>query len=151
MSVIRTEVSRVINARPEAVYAVLSDYRVGHPAILPKPYFTGLTVEQGGKGAGTIAKAEMNVFGVKQVYRLVVTEPEPGRVMVETDDTVGIVTTFTVDSVGDGSQSKVTISTDAKTSAGFRGFMERLMNPPITRKIYNEELDLLASYVEGKQ
>jgi hypothetical protein len=151
MSVIRTEVSRVINARPEAVYAVLSDYRVGHPAILPKPYFTGLTVEQGGKGAGTIAKAEMNVFGVKQVYRLVVTEPEPGRVMVETDDKAGIVTTFTVDSVGDGSQSKVTISTDAKTSAGFRGFMERLMNPPITRRIYNEELDLLASYVEGKQ
>ena len=64
MRQIHAEASDVIDARPEEIYAVLSDYRVGHPAILPKPYFTELMVEQGGQGAGTVIRFGMNVMGV---------------------------------------------------------------------------------------
>jgi hypothetical protein len=39
---IHAEASMVIDARPEEIYAVVSDYRVGHPAILPRQYFTGV-------------------------------------------------------------------------------------------------------------
>ena len=63
MSTIHVEVSDVIKARPEQVYAVLSDYRMGHPAILPKPYFTSLTVDEGGQGAGTRIQVHMKVLG----------------------------------------------------------------------------------------
>ncbi len=151
MSLIHVEATEIINARPEEVYAVFADYRVAHPAILPKPYFADLRVEQGGQGSGTIVQADMNVFGVKRSYRLAVTEPEPGRVLMETDPDAGVETRFIVEPVG-GQQSRVTISSDTRLSAGFAGLMERLMNPPITRRIYRQELRQLADYLrqQGK-
>ncbi|MBZ0307342.1 MAG: hypothetical protein K8I82_14845, partial [Anaerolineae bacterium] len=59
----------------------------------------------------------------------------------------GIVTTFTVETVSGGEQSLVTIATDFRASPGIKGLLERLMNPPITRRIYRQELQLLADYV----
>ena len=44
----------VMNAPAAKVYEVLSDYQEGHPAILPRKYFIDLTVEEGGRGAGTV-------------------------------------------------------------------------------------------------
>lgn len=38
MGQMHIEASREIGAPPDRVYAVLSDYHVKHPAILPKPY-----------------------------------------------------------------------------------------------------------------
>jgi hypothetical protein len=148
MSQIHSEASAVIDAQPEKIYGVFSDYHVGHPAILPKPYFTGLIIEQGGQGAGTIVRVEMNVMGARRAYRLSVTEPEPGRLLMETDPDAGVVTTFTVDPINGGQQSRVTIATDAKASPGIQGFFEKLITPPISRRIYNKELELLAAYVK---
>jgi hypothetical protein len=150
MSQIHVEASDVIDARPEAVYAVLSDYRVGHPAILPKPYFEECTVLEGGTGAGTVIRVRMNVMGVKRQYRMTVSEPEPGRLLVETDPDAGVVTHFRVEPTGDGQQSRVTITTDSKPSPGFVGVMERLINPPISRRIYKQELAQLNDYMRAR-
>jgi hypothetical protein len=147
MSQIYTEVSSVVPARPEVVYTVLADYRVGHPAILPKPYFTDLRVEQGGQGAGTVVHTRMVVLGVERVFKLTVSEPEPGRVLKEVDEQAGIVTTFTVTALEPGQQSRVTIATMARASPGVRGLLEKIMNPPLTRQIYRQELKQLADYV----
>ena len=88
--------SATIPARRERVYSLIADYNDGHPRILPKQ-FMSLVVEQGGVGAGTIIRFQMRVFGKKQTFRAAITEPERGRVLVETDlDTNGAVTTFTV-------------------------------------------------------
>ncbi len=102
MSTIHVEVSDVIKARPEQVYAVLSDYRTGHPAILPKPYFTSLTVDEGGQGAGTRIQVHMKVLGAERHYQFVIREPEPGRVLVESDEAAGVTTTFTVEPLDGG-------------------------------------------------
>jgi uncharacterized protein YndB with AHSA1/START domain len=142
------EVSETINASPANVYEVLTDYLVSHPAILPKPYFSKLVVEQGGHGAGTVFELHMDVYGTKRVLHPVVSEPEPGRVLVETDADAGVVTTFTVDPLGEGSQSRVTFATDSRTSPGLQGFMERLFQPMVLRRIYKKELQLLAQYVQ---
>jgi hypothetical protein len=142
---IHIEVSDIINASPEKIYGVLSDYRVGHPAILPK-YFTNLTVEQGGQGAGTVIRVEMNVMGAKKSYHMIVTEPQPGRVLMETDDIEGAVTTFTVEPVN-ATQSRVTIATDTPASPGLKGRIEKILNPVVARRIYREELAMLAAYV----
>lgn len=150
MSQIHSKASAVIHARPETIYGVLSDYRVGHPAILPKPYFTDLIVEQGGQGAGTLARVYMNVMGVRRSYRMSVTEPEPGHLLKETDSDAGVVTTFTVTPLDGGEQSQVTIATDAKASPGIQGFFEKLISPSITRRIYRKELQLLTAYVQAK-
>lgn len=151
MSQIHAEASDIIDARPEEVYAILVDYHEGHhPAILPQPYFTELAIEKGGKGAGTVIRVRMKVFGVERTYHLEVSEPEPGRVLVEADKDAGVTTTFTVEPVNDGRQTRVTIATDLTASPGFTGFMEKIVNPPISRHIYKKELRQLAAYVRSK-
>ncbi len=147
MSVIHAKASAVIEARPEKVYAILADYRVSHPAILPKPYFTDLTVEQGGQGAGTVARTQMKVMGTEMTYHLIVSEPQPGRVLKEADAAAGVTTTFTVDPLNGGQHSRVTIATDAASSPGAKGWLERAFNPPVMRRIYRQELQQLAAYV----
>ena len=145
MSTMHIEESLVIEASPEKIYGVITDFEVGHKAILP-PQFTDLRVEAGGQGAGTIAIAEMNVMGQKSTLRLHITEPEPGRVMVEADPDAGVETTWTLVPVSDN-ETSVTISSEMQTSSGLKGWMERLFTPSITRGIYKEELKLLADYV----
>jgi hypothetical protein len=138
MSPIHAEVSRVIEAPPEAVYAVIADYNESHPAILPKHVFSGLVVEQGGIGAGTVVRATMAALGAKQELHVTVSEPEPGRVLVESGS--GLTTTFTVEPVGAGMSSQVTIIADATPSPGPKGWIERMVTPALLR----DELRLLA-------
>ena len=151
MNQYEVSVSRVIQAPPAAVYAVFADYHHSHAAVLPKPYFTEMTVEKGGTGAGTEITVHMAVMGAKVTYHMVVTEPEPGRMLQEEDKALGVVTTFTVDPVNNGEASRVTLYTRARTSAGLKGFIEKLITPPISRKIYNEELDLVEKHLTTVQ
>jgi hypothetical protein len=150
MKTFHVEASSVIDARPEDIYAVISDYRVGHPAVLPKPYFTDLIVEEGGQGAGTVARVYMSVFGRKFIYHLVVSEPEPGRVIAEADTEVGLYTTFTLDPLNGGRQTRMTIATDFPARPGVSGFVERLMQPPFTRRLYQQEMKNIADYVRQR-
>lgn len=144
------EVSQVINARAEDVYAVLADYHTGHPAILPRQYFKELTVEEGGIGAGTVFRLRMSVLGTERESRMTVSEPEPGRVMVETAPEAGIVTTFTVEPLADGTQTRISIATDITTRPGLSGMIEAWMSPPLLRRIYRQELEQLAEYMRGQ-
>ena len=147
MSKIVVEASDVIPAPADKIYAVLADYHEGHPAILPQPYFHELVVEEGGRGAGTVIRVRMEVLGAEQRYRLHVSEPEPGRVLIERDPDLDVATTFTVAPLNGGSRSLVTIATESRPSPGLRGLLERIVNPPVTRRIYKEELKNLAAYV----
>jgi uncharacterized protein YndB with AHSA1/START domain len=135
---------RRIDAAPERVFDILADYRVGHPAILPKRFFTGLEVEQGGYGAGTVIRYGMRAAGRVNRARAAVTEPVPGRVLVETDlGGRGIVTTFTVTPARDGG-SQVEFATDIPSRGGPLGALERWVVRRYLRRVYAEELQLLA-------
>jgi len=79
----RISATRRIAAPPEAVYAVFADYREAHPRILPPSFFVGLTVEEGGYGEGTVVLVKGRFAGRVRTLRGVVTEPEPGRLLVE--------------------------------------------------------------------
>ena len=149
MTSIHVEASAVIPAEARKIYDVLADYREGHPAILPQPYFRELVVEEGGHGAGTVVRVAMEVLGVKQQYRMRVSEPEPGRVLVEQDAEAGVSTTFIIVPINGGGQSHVTITTASRPSPGLRGLVERLVNPPVARRIYQKELQQLAAYVSA--
>lgn len=148
MNAIHAEESLIIDARPEDIYAVLRDYHVGHPAIVPKPYFEKVVIVGGsGTGAGTVIDVFMNVMGQKIVYRETVSEPEPGRVLIEADENMGVTSTFTVDPVDGGQRARVTIRSDWRRSAGVKGFMEALINPKMGRTIFKKELAQLAEYM----
>jgi len=141
--------SAVIPARRERVYSLISNYNDGHPRILPKQ-FSGLVVEQGGVGAGTVIRFQMSLFGRKQTFRAAITEPEPGRVLVETDlETNGAVTTFSVNPGGAPADSHVTISTELPVRSGFLGKVERALTTMLLRPIYLKELQNLARVSTG--
>jgi hypothetical protein len=148
MTTIRTKASHEIDARPQAVYGVLADYRTGHPAILPKPYFGDLIVEAGGRGAGTVIRFSMHVLGTERAFREVVSEPQPGRVLVEADEAAGVTTTFQVEPLDGGKRSRVTITTETRIPPGLRGVVERLVSPRVLRGIYQRELRQLEDYVK---
>jgi len=141
--------SAVIPARRERVYSLLADYNDGHPRIVPRQ-FTALTVEQGGIGEGTIIRFQMSLLGRKQSFRAAITEPEPGRVLVETDlDTNGAVTTFTVDSGTAPADSRVTISTVLPVRSGILGVVEKMFSTLLLRPLYVQELANLARVATG--
>lgn len=137
----------VVPAEASRVYAVIADYHNGHPHILPKE-FSGMVVEKGGVGRGTIIRFQMSVFGRKKTFRAAISEPKPGRVLVETDlDTNGAVTTFIVDPDRASGHSRVTISTELATRRGIAGKIERFLSTRLLRPIYLRELAILATYV----
>jgi hypothetical protein len=144
MDKINANATKVIEAPPEKVYAVLANYNESHPAILPKHVFSDLVVEQGGIGAGTVVRVTMAAPGKKQELHVTVSEPEPGRVMVESGS--GMVTTFTVEPMNEGRSSQVTIAAEATPSPGLQGWVERLVTPALLW----DELHLLAKFVEEK-
>ena len=143
MANIKVNAFAVVPLPPQRAYGIIADYRTGHPRILPPKYFSGLTVEAGGVGAGTRVRFEMHAFGNHQTLHADITEPEPGRVLVETVAESGAVTTFTVEPLADGSQSRVTIRTEYARE-GVSGWIEALFAPRLLKTIYLEELELLS-------
>jgi hypothetical protein len=141
--------STVIAAPPARVYAILADYRVGHPDILPQPPFHSYELEAGGQGAGTIMRFKMTAFGRTESFRGAVTEPEPGRVLVEKYFDTKTVTTFTVEPDGDGRQSRVTFATDMETRDGLPGVLERFFISRFLRKTYRREMKNLTDVAAG--
>lgn len=141
--------SALIPARRDRVYSLIANYRDGHPRIVPKQ-FSNLVVEQGGVGAGTVVRFQMSVFGKKQSFRAAISEPEPGRVLVETDlDSNGAVTTFTVDPGTAPAESRVTISTQLPVRSGPLGLVEKTLSTLLLRPMYVQELANLARVATG--
>jgi len=138
-------VAKVINARPEHVYRLVSDMN-HHRNFLPKE-FEKLEIVKGGIGAGTVTRAHMNAMGSKVVYTLTVTEPEPGRVMRETDNEAGVDTFWTFTPVEGGTRCHLHLETKFRPKPGFMGLLERLLTPLI-RGVYSRELDLLDAYAQ---
>ena len=138
--------SRIVQAPAQQVYDLLADYHEGHPRILPRPPFISLTVEQGGKGEGTVLNVEMKVLGRVQTYHATVTEPEPGRVLVEhyADDSI---TSFTVEPHDDGRKTSVTIATDLQIREGALGTLQARLATRLLRPLYLKELDQLNATV----
>ena len=143
MALITVAAERVIDAPPEIVYGHLADMRQ-HPQFLP-PAFSEFEVETGGVGAGTVTRFRVTTGGRSRMYRMQVAEPEPGRVLTESDMNSSLETTFTVEPRGDGSLVK--ISTGWQGAGGVGGFFERMFAPRVMRRIYADELERLSDYI----
>jgi len=140
MSRIHAEEAAVIAAPPEAIYALLADYVVGHPQILPPQYFRDLQVESGGRGAGTVIRFQAGAMGRMRPMRGIIAEPEPGRLLSESYTASTLVTTFTVTPEADGTQAQVRIASDWDAAPGLAGVLEQWLVPGMYRRIYRAEL-----------
>ena len=133
----RVSAERVHDAPAEVVYHLISDYREHHrPEGFLPPAFTDLVVEKGGVGAGTVIRFTMRLVGRSRTMTATVTEPEPGRVLVEKGP--GVETTFTVEPA---SPERARVRFDTVMEArGLEGLLTRLVGPRMLRPLYADEL-----------
>jgi uncharacterized protein YndB with AHSA1/START domain len=148
MAKIVVSAERTVEAPADAVYRYVADMRDHHPRYLP-PAFSDFHVESGGTGAGTITRFKVTAGGRTREYQMRVDEPEPGRVLTESDTSSSLVTTTTV-TPHDGS-SRVTISTSWNGAGGIGGFFERMFAPRAMRAIYTDELERLSAYARAQR
>lgn len=142
MGTVQASAEGVVQASPVTVYRLLADMSE-HPKFLP-PAFSDFEIEAGGVGAGTVTRFNVTAGGRTRAYRMEVAEPDPGRVLTESDTGSSLVTTFTV--IPEGSNSRVRIETSWQGAGGVGGFFERRFAPKALRRLYRDELERLDSY-----
>ena len=146
MAEIHAAAERQIAAPAERVYRILADYE-HHQRILPDA-FSDFKIEKGGVGAGTVVSFKVTAGGVTQFHRDTVAEPEPGRVLTETNDK-GKLTTFTVTPVGGPTSDQTLVRIETRwPSRGLQGLVERLVAPRMLRRLFLEELERLERYAQ---
>ena len=150
----RAVAEAVISAPAERAYRAIADFRGEHSKFLPPPLlpligaFSRFQVEEGGVGAGTIVSFRMTVGGRSRDYRSAVAEPEPGRILTESDLNSSAVTTFTVTPEQGDDHCRVRIETTWQGARGIGGFFERLFAPRVLRRLYANELGRLEAYLQ---
>jgi hypothetical protein len=129
-------------APADLVYHCLADYREHHrpEGFLPSA-FTGFLLLEGGVGAGTRASWSTTVGGQTRSMTAVITEPEPGRVLLETG--TGVTTTFTVTPAGASCDVRIDSVFD---EPGLGGLLLRLFIGRTLGPIYADELARLDAY-----
>ena len=148
MARIVVSAERVVEAPADAVYRYVADMRDHHPRFLP-PAFSDFRVESGGVGAGTITRFKVTAGGRTRDYRMRVDEPEPGRVLTESDTGSSAVTTFTVSPQGPASLVQISGTWDG--AGGIGGLFERIFAPRVLRAIYTDELKRLDAYARERR
>ena len=139
---ITASAERRIEAPADRIYGYIRDFRNHHPNFLPSQ-FSDFEVEVGGVGAGTVHRFTMTLAGRATTFRSRVGEPDPGRILIESDPSRRVLTTFTVEP--DQGGSRVRIETRWFTD-GVQGLVERLVASRLLRRVYVAELALLDAY-----
>ena len=141
----RITAERVLDAPADVVYRCLADYEHHHrPEGFLPPSFSDFRVERGGYGAGTVISYKTSFGGAVRAMTADVSEPEPGRVLVEAGP--GAKTVFSVDPVGQ--QSRVRFHTILE-DRGVQGLLTRIIAPRLLVPLYYEELRRLERHAQA--
>ena len=149
MAVIVVTAEKTVDAPADTVFGYIRDMREHHPKFLP-PEFSDFQVESGGVGPGTITRFTVKAGGRTRNYRMQVDEPEPGRVITESDTGSSLVTKTTV-TPKEGGVSLVEIATSWQGAGGIGGFFERTFAPRVMHSIYEDELNRLDAYARERR
>lgn len=142
MSAITVEQEGGVGASAELTYRLIADDE-HHQRFLPAG-FSNFKVLEGGTGAGTLHSFTVRAGGRTRGYTMRVDEPEPGRVITETDQGTSLVTRFTV--TPSAGTCRVLIATSWDGASGIGGLFERLFAPRVMRRMYADELARLDCY-----
>ena len=141
----RITAERVIDAPADVVYRCIADYQHHHrPEGFLPPSFSDFRVERGGYGAGTVISYKTTLGAAVRPMTAEVSEPEPGRVLVESGP--GATTVFTVDAVGQQARVRFDTLLDGR---GLEGVLMRLVGPRLLLPLYYEELRRLERHAQA--
>ena len=146
MGTINVAQEGAVGAPADLTYRLIADDE-HHKRFLPEAFSDFETVE-GGVGAGTVHRFKLQAGGKVRDYLMRVDEPQPGRVITETDQSSSLVTTFTVTPAGD--TCTVKIETTWQGAGGVGGFFERTFAPKVLRRMYADELARLDEYARAQ-
>jgi hypothetical protein len=131
---------RVIEAAtPDQVWQLVADYANGRPKILPEA-FQDYRLEAGGMGAGTVVAYTLHAAKRERPYRLEVSEPQPGRVLEESDTTSSFTQTWTVEPAETGG-TRLSLACSWSGAGGVGGFFEGIFAPKGVARLYEQILD----------
>lgn len=147
----RVSVSELVQAPVERAHAIVADYHAAHPRILPKPPFISMAVLRGGIGAGTEIELQMRLLGKVRTLHGDVSEPEPGRLIVESYRGANVATSFRFEPTAGNVATTVTISTDLQVHGGIRGAVERWFVKRSLQPVYHRELRLLDTVAQERK
>lgn len=137
--------SRRMNAPADVIYHCIADYRAHHrPGGFLPPAFTDFEIDRGGMGAGTELRWVVLAGGRRRPMTALVTEPEPGRRLVETGS--GVQTTFLVEPAGSHTLVRFTTHID---DGGVSGLITRLFGARLMGPLYSDELARLEAYAQA--
>jgi hypothetical protein len=143
----RFAVEREIQAPADVIYHCLADYREHHrPGGFLPPEFSQQEIVRGGFGAGTELHYVITVGGRPRTIRAVVSEPDPGRALLESAP--GVATSMTVEPTRDGTRVRFETELD---EPGLSGLMSRLFAARLLAPVYRDELVLLEEYARFHQ
>jgi hypothetical protein len=143
MGQVTASAQSTIAASADLTYRLIAD--AAQRSKFAPDSFSGFEVVSGGVGAGTVHKFDFQAPSRPvRSYLMDVTEPQPGRELVETDRNSTLVTRFTV--TPQGQQCEVAITTTWKGAGGIGGFFEKTFAPKALRGIYADELARLDAY-----
>jgi hypothetical protein len=83
-------------------------------------------------------------------YYGVVSEPEPGRILIENYPDINGRTIFTVEPTADGRHCHVTFTTESPMRDGVLGRIQRWLIQRILMPVYTAELQQLATLAEQR-
>lgn len=146
MSQVTATTRRTIEAAPEDVLAAISDYREVRPRILTEHY-RDYRVDQGGRGAGTVAHWILQATSKRQRDQTVDVDAT-GATVVERDRNSSMVTTWSVEPAGAGGTT-VVVDTRWRGATGVGGFFERLFAPKGLQRIHDGVLANLERHLRG--
>ena len=142
MGRITVQKERIINASPEKIYSILSNYKEQRPKMLT-PNFIDYKVEKGGKGSGTVISYLLHEANRERAYRMSVDEAVKGRVLTERDSNSSLVTTWVLSPLTGNNRTRVSVTSEWEGGTGVGGFFERTFAPLGLRRIYGSMLDSL--------
>ena len=135
---------RVVDAPADVVYRCLADYTHHHrPGGFLPPAFSNQEVLSGGIGDGTVIRLNVSLAGRTNTMTARISEPEPGRMLVE--DGEHVQTTFTVQPEADKSRVRFDTVLDA---GGLAGLMNKFFAARLLRPVYTDELERLERYAQ---
>jgi Polyketide cyclase / dehydrase and lipid transport len=141
----RISAQRLIDAPAEVLYHCISDYVQHHrPEGFLPPAFSDLEILRGGVGAGTEVRWVINAGGRRRAVSATISEPVPGRRLVETGSE--IETTFMVEPTSRGTWVRFDTTID---DGGLQGVLTRLFAARMFVPVYEEELRRLEVYARA--
>jgi hypothetical protein len=137
---------RVLDAPAHVVYRCLADYIHHHrPGGFLPPAFSNQELLSGGIGDGTVIRLSVSLGGRTSTMTAHISEPEPGRVLVE--NSPGVQTTFTVQPEADRSRVRFHTVLEA---GGLAGLMNKFFAVRLLRPVYADELERLERYAQSQ-